>query len=39
MNLEMHRKLEYRIFKTLNELNPGYMNDILKFRNTDRLTS
>ena len=39
MNLEMYRKLEYRIFKTLNKLNSGYMNDIFKFRNTDRLTS
>ena len=24
--------------KTLNKLNPGYMNDIFKLRNTDRLT-
>ena len=26
------------IYKTLNKLNPGYMNDIFKLRNTDRLT-
>ena len=26
------------IYKTLNKLNPGYMNDLFKLRNTHRLT-
>ena len=38
MNLKRQRTLCIDIYKTLNKLNPGYMNDIFKFRNTDRLT-
>ena len=28
---------EIEIYKTLIKLNPGYMNDIFKLRNTDKL--
>ena len=38
MNLWRQRTLCIEIYKTLNNLNPGYMNDIFKLRNTDRLT-
>ena len=38
MNLRRQRTLCTEIYKILNELNPGYMNDIFKLRNTDRLT-
>ena len=38
MNLRTKRTLCSEIYKTLNKLNPGYMNDIFKLRNTDRLT-
>ena len=38
MNLRRQRTLCIEIHKTLNKLNPGYMNDIFKLRNTDRLT-
>ena len=38
MNLRRQRTLCIEIYKTLNKLNPGYMNDIFKLRNTDRLT-
>ena len=37
MNLRRQRKLCIEIYKTLNKLNPGYMNDIIKLRNTNRL--
>ena len=36
MNLRRQRTLCIEIYKTLNKLNPGYMNDIFKLRNTDR---
>ena len=38
MNLRRQRTLCIEIYKTLNKLNPGYMNDIFKLRNTGRLT-
>ena len=38
MNLRRQRTLCIEIYKTLNILNPSYMNDIFKLRNTDRLT-
>ena len=38
MNLRRQRTLCIEIYKTLNILNPGYMNDIFKLRNTDRQT-
>ena len=38
MNLRRQRTLCIEIYKTLNKLNPGYMNGIFKLRNTDRLT-
>ena len=38
MKLRRQRTLCIEIHKALNELNPGYMNDIFKLRNTDRLT-
>ena len=38
MNLRKQRTLCIKIDKTLNKLNPGYMNDIFKLRNTNRLT-
>ena len=38
MNLRRQRTLCIEIYKTLNKLNPGYMNDIFKLRTTDRLT-
>ena len=38
MNLRRKRTLCIEIYKTLNKLNPSYMNDIFKLRNTDRLT-
>ena len=38
MNLRKQKTLCIEIFKTLNKLNPGYMNGIFKLRNTDRLT-
>ena len=38
MNLRRERTLCIEIYKTLNKLNPGYMNDIFKLRNIDRLT-
>ena len=37
MKLRRQRTLCIEIYKALNELNPGYMNDIFKLRNTDRL--
>ena len=38
MNLRRQRTLCIEIYKTLNKINPGYMNDIFKLRNIDRLT-
>ena len=38
MNLRRQRTLCKEIYKTLNKLNPSYMNDIFKIKNTDRLT-
>ena len=38
MTLWRQRTLSIEIYETLNELNPGFMNEIFKFRNTDRLT-
>ena len=38
MNLRRQRTLYIEIYKNLNKSNPGYMNDIFKLRNTDRLT-
>ena len=38
VNLRRQRTLCIEFDKTLNELNPGYMNDIFKLRNTDRPT-
>ena len=38
MNLRRHRTLCIEICKTLNKLNPGYMNDIFKLRNMNGLT-
>ena len=38
MNLRRQRTLCIEIYKSLNQLNPGYMNEIFKLRNTDRLT-
>ena len=38
INLRRQRTLCIRIYKNLNKLNPGYMNDIFKLRNTDKLT-
>ena len=38
MNLRRQRTLCIEIYKILNKLNPGYMNDIFKLRNSDRLT-
>ena len=38
MNLTRQGTLCIEIYKTFNKLNPGYMNDIFKLRNTDRLT-
>ena len=37
MNLRRQRTLCIEIYKTLNKLNSGYMNDIFKLINTDRL--
>ena len=39
MNLTRQRTLCIEIYKTLNKLNPGYMNDTFNLRNTDRLTT
>ena len=39
MNLRRQRTLCIEIYKTLNKLNPGYMTDIFKLRNTDRENS
>ena len=38
INLRRQRTLCIDIYKTLNKLNSGYMNDIFKLRNTGRLT-
>ena len=38
MSLRKQRTLCIEIRKTLNKLNPGYMNDNFKLRNTDRPT-
>ena len=38
MNLRRQRTLCIEVYKTVNKLNPGYMNDIFKLRNRDRLT-
>ena len=38
MNLRRQKTICVEIYKTLNKLNPGYMNYIFKLRNTDRLT-
>ena len=38
MNLRRQRTLCIEIYKTLNKPNPGYMNDMFKLGNTDRLT-
>ena len=38
MNLRRQRTLCIENYITLNKLNPCYMNDIFKLRNTDRLT-
>ena len=37
MDLRRQRTLCTEIYKTLDKLNPGYMNDIFKLRNTDKL--
>ena len=37
MNLSRQRTLCIEIYKTLNKLNPGYVNDIFKLRNKHRL--
>ena len=34
MNLKRQRTLCTGIYKTLNKLNPGYMNNFFKLRNT-----
>ena len=36
MNLWRQRTLCIEIYKTLHKLNPGYMNDIFKLRNTEK---
>ena len=38
MDLRRQGTLCIEIYKTLNKSNPCYMNDIIKLRNTDRLT-
>ena len=38
MNLRRQRTLCIELYETLNKLNPSYLNDIFKLRNTDRLT-
>ena len=38
MNLRRQRTLCIELYETLNKLNPSYLNDIFKFRNTGRLT-
>ena len=38
MNLRRQRRLCIEIYNTLNKLNPSYMNDSFKLRNTDKLT-
>ena len=38
MNLRRKKALCIEIYKTLNKLNPGYMYDIFKLKNTDTLT-
>ena len=38
MDLRRQGTLCIEIYKTLNKSNPYYMNDIIKLRNTDRLT-
>ena len=38
MNLRRKKALCIEIYKTLNKLNPGYMYDIFKLKNTDALT-
>ena len=37
MNLRRQRTLCKELYKTLNKLNTGYMNDIFKLRNTEKL--
>ena len=36
MNLKRQRTLCIEIYKTLNKLNPVYVNDIFKLKNTDK---
>ena len=36
MNLSKQTTLRIEIHKTLNKLNPGYMNEVFNLRNTDR---
>ena len=38
LNLTRQRILCIEMYKVLNKLSPNYINDIFKFRNTDRLT-
>lgn len=37
MNLKRQRTLCTGIYKTLNKLNPGYMNNFFELRNADKL--
>ena len=37
-NFRRQRTVYIEIYKTLNKLNPGYMDDIFEFRNTNSLT-
>ena len=37
-NLRRQRTLRFKTYKTLNKLNPGYVSEVFKLRNTDRLT-
>ena len=39
MNLRRQRTLCIEIYETLNKLNPGYINDIFKLRNTEKNTN
>ena len=38
MNSRIQKTLCKEIYDTLSKLNPGYTNDVFKFRNTERLT-
>ena len=39
MNLRRQRTPCIEIYETLNKLNPGYINDIFKLRNTEKNTN